>query len=155
MNPMTILRTALSSLGGNKLRIGLALLGIVIGVAAVISTMSVGRGAQEAVTSRIESLGTNQLFVRPGSATQGGVAGGQGSASTLTLEDANALVDSVFAPAVAAVAPELRTSGQVVAGRENTSTQVVGVTLSTSPCATFRLNLANSSPRPTSRTAPK
>ena len=128
MSPVAILRTALSSLGASKLRTGLALLGIVIGVAAVISTMSVGRGTQQAVTAGIESLGTNLLFVRSGASSQGGVFGGQGSATTLTLDDAYALLDPVFTPSVAAIAPELSTSGQVVAGRENTFTQVVGVT---------------------------
>ena len=128
MSLLTVIRTALSSLGSNKLRAGLTLLGIVIGVAAVISLMSIGRGAQQSITSRIESLGTNLLFVRAGASSQGGVFGGQGSASTLTLDDAYGLLDPVFAPSVAAVAPELSTSGQVVAGRENTFTQVVGVT---------------------------
>ena len=128
MSPMTTLRSAISSLGANKLRTGLALLGIVIGVAAVISTMSVGRGAQEAVTANIESLGTNLLFVRPGEASVGGIFGGQGSATTLTLEDANALVDPLFAPSVEAVAPEMNTTGQIVAGRENTFAQVLGIT---------------------------
>ena len=128
MTLLTILRTAVSSLGINKLRAGLTLLGIVIGVAAVISLMAIGKGAQEVVTSRIESLGTDLLFVRPGAASQGGVSGGLGSASTLTLEDAYALLDPVFAPSVTAVAPQISTTGQVVAGRENTATQVVGVT---------------------------
>ena len=128
MTPLATLRTALESLGANKLRAGLALLGIVIGVSAVIALMSIGRGSQEAITSRIESLGTDLLFVRPGASVQGAIVGGQGSASTLTLDDAFALQDSTFAPSVAAVAPELRTNAQVVAGRENTSTQVVGVT---------------------------
>ena len=128
MTPITIIGTALSSLGANKLRTGLALLGIVIGVAAVISTMAVGRGAQEAVTSRIQSLGTNLLFVRPGDADLGGFFGGQGSATTLTLEDAAALVDPVFIPSVENVAPELTTNGQVVAGRKNTFAQVLGTT---------------------------
>lgn len=121
MNPLTVLATALSSLGSNKLRTALALLGIVIGVAAVISTMSIGRGAQESITSRIQSLGTNLLFVRP-------VGTGQNTASTLTLEDASALMDSVFSPSVAAVAPELRSTAQLVVGRENTFSQVIGVT---------------------------
>ncbi|MCH8205677.1 MAG: ABC transporter permease [Chloroflexi bacterium] len=121
MSPLTVLLTAVSSLGSSKLRTALALLGIVIGVAAVISTMSVGRGAQQAITSRIEALGTNLLFVRPESTGQGGV-------STLTLDDAYALLDPVFAPSVGAVAPELSTSGQIVAGRENTFAQIVGVT---------------------------
>ena len=128
MSLVDTLRTAVSSLGANKLRAGLTLLGIVIGVTAVISLMSIGRGAQEAITSRIESLGTNLLFVRPGSASQGGIFGGQGSATTLTLDDAYALLDPTLAPSVAAVAPELRTGGQIVAGRNNTFTQIVGVT---------------------------
>ena len=123
MSPLAILRSALSSLGANKLRTGLALLGIVIGVAAVIGAMAVGRGAQEAITSRIQSLGTNLLFVRPEASGQA-----QGFASTLTLDDAYALLDPVSAPSVAAVAPELSTSGQIVAGRENTFAQVIGVT---------------------------
>ena len=115
-------------MGANKLRAGLTLLGIVIGVTAVISLMAIGRGAQEAITSRIESLGTNLLFVRPGASAQGGIFGGLGSAGTLTLEDAYALADPLIAPSVAAVAPELSTRAQVVAGRKNTSTQIVGVT---------------------------
>ncbi len=140
MGPLTIAATALSSLGANKLRTGLALLGIVIGVAAVISTMSVGRGAQETITSRIEELGTNLLFVRPVIPGQSFFSGGnvvvfrsvsvagQEPASTLTLEDAYALKDPVFTPHVVAVAPEISTSGRIVAGRENTFAQVIGVT---------------------------
>ena len=128
MNLVTILRTSLTSLGSNKLRAGLTLLGIVIGVAAVISLMAIGRGVQQSITESIQTLGTNLLFVRPGESSQGGVFGGQGSASSLTLDDAYALLDPVFAPSVASVAPELTTSAQLVAGRENTSTQVVGVT---------------------------
>ena len=122
MNPLTVILTAVASLGSNKLRTALALLGIVIGVGAVISTMSVGRGAQQAITSRIESLGTNLLFVRPESSGQGAAV------PSLTLEDSYALLDPVVAPAVAAVAPELSTSGQIVAGRENIFAQIVGVT---------------------------
>ena len=128
MNALSTLRTALSSLGANKLRAGLTLLGIVIGVTAVISLMAIGRGAQKAITSRIESLGTNLLFVRPGAVSEGGVFGGQGSASTLTMDDAYALLDPVFAPSVEAVAPELSSSAQMVAGRNNTRSQVTGVT---------------------------
>jgi putative ABC transport system permease protein len=125
---LSILRIALASLGANKLRAGLTLLGIVIGVSAVISLMSIGRGVQQSITESLQSLGTNLLFVRPGQTSQGGVFGGQGSAATLTLEDAHALADPRFVPSVRGVAPELQTSGQVVAGRNNTSTQIVGVT---------------------------
>ena len=128
MSPISILKTALSSLGANKLRTILALLGIVIGVAAVIATMAVGRGAQDAVTENIEALGTNLLFVRPGDASIQGIFGGQGSATTLTLDDAYSLVDPLFAPSAEEVAPEISTNGQVVAGRENTFAQILGVT---------------------------
>ena len=93
MSALATLLTALSSLGANKLRAGLTLLGIVIGVASVISLMAIGKGAQESITSRIESLGTNLLFVRPGATTQGGISSGLGSAGTLTLDDAYALLD--------------------------------------------------------------
>ena len=128
MSPFDVLRTAVTSMGANKMRAGLTLLGMVIGVTAVISLMAIGKGAQESITSRIESLGTNLLFVRPGASNQGGVFGGQGSAGTLTLDDAYAMLDPTFTPSVAAAAPELSTGGQIVAGRENTSTQIIGVT---------------------------
>ncbi len=128
MNPLITFRISVVSLGANKLRSGLTLLGIVIGVAAVISLMAIGQGVQRSITSNIESLGSNLLFVQPGFTPQGGLSGGSGRAATLTLEDAYALVDPVFSPSVAAVAPELRTSGQVEAGRNNTFTQVTGVT---------------------------
>ena len=128
MNPLITFQMALASMSANKLRSGLTLLGIVIGVAAVISLMAIGQGVQQSITSRIESLGSNLLFIRAGGFNQGGLGGFTGSAGTLTLDDAYALVDPLFAPSVTAVAPEIRTSGQVQAGRNNTFTQVLGVT---------------------------
>ena len=128
MSLVKTLRTALTALTTNKMRSSLTVLGIIIGVAAVIALMSIGQGSQAAVTSNIESLGTNLLFVRPGATTTGLVRGAQGSADTLTLEDANALADPTLAPSVAAVAPEVDTFGQVVAGSENARTQIIGVT---------------------------
>ena len=128
MNLPTILMTALSSLTSNKLRAGLTLLGVVIGVAAVITLMAIGKGVQQTITERISSLGTNVLFVRPGQSSVGGVSRAQGTAATLTLEDAYALADPVFAPSVAMVAPELSSTAQVVAGSKNTNTRIYGVT---------------------------
>ncbi len=128
MNALIIIRTAISSLGANKLRAGLTLLGIVIGVAAVITLMSIGRGVQATITERIQALGTNLLFVRPGETSSRGVGGGQGSASSLTIEDAYALSESEFTPSISAVAPELGTSAQVVAGRKNTFANITGIT---------------------------
>ena len=125
MNPLDTGLSALTSLWANKLRSGLTVLGIVIGVAAVISLMSIGRGAQATITENIQALGTNLLFVQPGAASFGGIFFSQGSASTLTLEDSEAIMET---PSVSAVAPELGASGQIVYGRENTFTQVLGVT---------------------------
>lgn len=116
MSLIQTIKTAIASLGANKLRAGLALLGIVIGVTAVITLMSIGRGTTEQITETIQGLGTNLLFVQPE---------GEGQ---LTLGDANALVDPVYAPTVLASAPEIRTFATLVAGRENTNAQVVGVT---------------------------
>ncbi len=120
MTPYTILTTALVSLSTNKLRAGLTLLGIVIGVAAFITLMAIGRGSQQSITERIESLGSNLLFVTPPFSIDG--------SSGLTLEDAAALVDPVFTPTVVDVSPEISTFAQMVYGRTNTSAQVIGVT---------------------------
>ena len=128
MGLMDTLRTAISALLANKLRSTLTVLGIVIGVAAVIGVLSIGQGASAAVSSQVEDLGANLLFVRPGTTTTGGVQGAQGSAQTLTLEDAQALVDPVNAPDVLRVAPEVNSGAQIVTGSENLRSRVVGTT---------------------------
>jgi len=119
---------AIRALTGNKLRTFLTMLGIIIGVGAVIALMSIGRGAQAQVTSQIQSLGSNLLFVRPGSTTQAGVRGGSGTANTLTLDDAEALADAARVPSVAAVAPETSNGGQLLANGQNWSARVTGTT---------------------------
>ena len=79
MSPAVVITTAISSLAANKLRAGLTMLGIVIGVAAVISLLSIGQGAQDAITERIETLGTNLLFVRPGGPRREGSSAAKGA----------------------------------------------------------------------------
>ncbi len=128
MGLMESVRIALRSLSANKLRSSLTMLGIIIGVAAVIALMGIGRGAQAAIDSQINSMGTNLLFVSPGSTNQGGVRTAQGSAETLTYEDSQALADPINAPAVAAVAPEMDSFGQVVYQGNNVNTRILGVT---------------------------
>ena len=131
MNPLDILITAITSLSANKLRASLTLLGIVIGVAAVIVLVSMGRGVQESITSQIEGLGANLVTVTPGSTEGGGFGaffGGGGDESTLTLSDAYALRDSQYTPSVVDVAPEISASANVVYGRDEDWTQVLGVT---------------------------
>ncbi|MBI4321822.1 MAG: ABC transporter permease [Chloroflexi bacterium] len=104
------------------------MLGMIIGVAAVISLMSVGKGAQAMITSRIQGMGTNLLFVTPGSQTQSGVRMGRGTAPTLTLEDAEAIDELANLSLVTAVAPEAASFSQVVAGPQNTFTRIIGTT---------------------------
>lgn len=120
MNPLDVITTALRSLTSNKLRSGLTLLGIIIGITAVTVLVSIGRGAQESITSSIQSQGTNLIFVNPRFDTDG--------ASTLTLQDAEALVDPVLAPSVKSVAPYISTGGRIVAGRQYVDSQIIGVT---------------------------
>ena len=127
---MTIIesiRIALRSLAANKLRAALTMLGIIIGVAAVIALMGIGRGAQKAIDSQINSMGTNLIFVSPGSTNQGGVRTNQGSAQTLTYDDSVALSTQGLS-AVAAVAPQVQSFGQAVYLGNNANTQIVGVT---------------------------
>jgi putative ABC transport system permease protein len=128
MNAIQIVRTALTALTVNKLRSSLTILGVVIGVAAVIALMALGQGTQVSIAQNIESLGTDLLFVNPGASSEGGIKGAWGSAPTLTMADAEALADPVLAPSVLAVAPEYSTAGQVVAGGENARALIMGVT---------------------------
>ena len=116
---------ALESLNANKMRSILTVLGIVIGVAAVIAMLSIGRGAQASITSRIESIGTNLIYVSPGSTSQSGVQSASGSAGTLTLDDADAIAELADVLAVASVTDNFV---QVVYQGQNTRTRLLGVT---------------------------
>jgi putative ABC transport system permease protein len=118
-------RLALSRLQSGRLRALLTMLGVVIGTASVVALVSVGQGTGAAVTSRIQGLGTNLLTVTAGSSTTGFTRGAAGSATTLTLNDASALRGVTT---IAAVAPELTSQQLVLAGRNNTTTSIVGTT---------------------------
>jgi putative ABC transport system permease protein len=128
MNLIESVRIAIRSLTANKLRAALTMLGVIIGVASVVSLMGVGRGAQQAIDSSINSMGTNLLFVSPGSTSSSGVRSAAGSAQTLTYQDALALADQTAAPDIAAVAPSQDAFGQVVYMGNNTNTRIMGVT---------------------------
>src|ERR671929_167157 len=108
------LRIALRALGRNKLRSFLTMLGIIIGVGAVIAMVAIGEGAKATIRSQIASLGTNVLIVLPGTATQGGVRTGSGGVNTLVDADAKAITQEVRA--VAFPSPALRRPEQVVSG---------------------------------------
>jgi putative ABC transport system permease protein len=128
MNPFETFRLSFHSLGANKLRAGLTMLGVIIGVAAVIALLAVGQGASAAITEQVQGIGSNLIFVAPGSFNQNGVRSAVGSATTLTLEDADALFDSACCPDIARVAPVFQANVQVVAGGNNTNTTVTGTT---------------------------
>ncbi|MCL4487693.1 MAG: ABC transporter permease [Chloroflexi bacterium] len=125
MNIFENMRIALGSLSANKLRSGLTMLGIIIGVMSVIAMLSIGEGAQAAITAQINAIGTNLLFIRPGAVQQGGVASAAGSAATLTLQDAQAMNNL---QGVAGVSPETDTFGQVVYLGNNADARILGVT---------------------------
>jgi putative ABC transport system permease protein len=121
--------TALEAMRTHRMRSALTVLGILIGIAAVILTVGLGIGAQQQVTAQVEALGTNLLIISPGSTTSTtGLRGGFGSASTLTQADAAALASAVVAPDIAAVAPSTSSSQSLVAGASNWTTSVVGTT---------------------------
>jgi len=118
-----ILRVAMDAIRANKLRSLLTMLGIVIGVGAVITMVALGEGAQRAVEEQIAQLGTNVLTIRPGQGMFGGVRGG--SEARLTVEDAEAIA---AAPAVVSIAPEMRGNQQVVFNRANANVRIMGST---------------------------
>jgi putative ABC transport system permease protein len=118
------LRIAFKALGRNKLRTALTMLGMIIGVAAVIAMVAMGTGAQAQIEEQIKSTGTNLVTVFPGSANVGGVRGGMGSSSRLTPDDAEALRDL---PEVEFVSEAVGTRTQVIYGNQNWNTSIQGV----------------------------
>jgi len=126
MNFIQTFRTALEAIVGHRMRSILTVLGIFIGIAAVSLTIGLGQGTQRAINQQIGSLGANLLMVTPGSTTSGGVRGGLGSATTLTMEDAAALTDKSVAPDVSAVAPVTSSQANIQTSSTNWTTTVYG-----------------------------
>lgn len=126
MNILAALRSAWRALATNLMRSMLTMLGIIIGVAAVITTIAIGTGAQQRVAEQIKSLGSNAILVLPGAQTAGGVRLGAQTGQALTEEDAAAIAREL--PEVQVAAPSLRTGTQVVAGSTNWATSAFGTT---------------------------
>ena len=121
------LRTAVAALNARRMRSALTMLGILIGIAAVMLTVGLGQGAQASITAQINSLGSNLIIVSPSQTTSsGGFRGGGGSASTLTTQDAAMLADPQVAPDIAAVAPASATSGSLQSSSTTWTSTVVG-----------------------------
>jgi putative ABC transport system permease protein len=125
MNVLESMRVALRSLGANKLRSTLTMLGIIIGVGAVIALLSIGQGAGAAITEQVQGIGSNLIIVFPGAVTR---AGQPPTSGTLTLTDSNALEDRVCCPSIAVVAPVYQRTAQISYGGNNVNSQVTGVT---------------------------
>jgi len=120
-------RTAIAALNARRMRSLLTMLGILIGIAAVMLTVGLGQGAQQQITSQINSLGSNMIIVTPSqTTTSGGFRGGGGAASTLTTQDAVMLADKTVAPDVVAVAPTSSTSGSLQSTDSTWTSTVVG-----------------------------
>ena len=134
---LMILAAAAQAIGRNKMRSALTMLGVFIGVAALIVMVAVGEGANEAVRKQIESLGTNVVVILPGAVTTGGVRAGFGSASTLTVDDARAIRRED--PAVAVVGYLIRQQGQVQYGNQNWATIIQGVSANYPPITNWRI----------------
>lgn len=127
MDILELFKECIGTLTLNKLRTGLAILGIIIGIGSVITLISLGQGSQKSIENQIQSLGSNLLTVIPGGQSSGGIRGAAGGGTTLTLEDAKAIQSSPKITTVNNVSPELSRRSQVTAGRNNTNTQITGV----------------------------
>ena len=123
MSILMILRIALKALARNKMRTALTMLGMIIGVSAVITMVSLGAGAQNSIDAQIQSAGTNMIMVSAGDFRQGGVRQGQGNASTLVPDDATAITQ---VSGVRYVAASSNARGQIVAGNQNWNSQIQG-----------------------------
>jgi macrolide transport system ATP-binding/permease protein len=134
---LMVMSVAAQAINRNRMRSALTMLGVFIGVAALIAMVSVGQGANEAVRKQIESLGTNLLVVVPGAVATGGFRGGFGSASTLTLADIQAIRRE--APAVAKVSYLIRQQGQIRYGNQDWTTNIQGVSANYPPITNWQI----------------
>jgi macrolide transport system ATP-binding/permease protein len=133
-----IMAAAVQALWRNMMRSALTMLGVFIGVAALIAMVAVGQGANDAVRKQIERLGTNLVVVLPGARTAGGMRAGSGSASTLTISDAQAIQRESMA--VSEVSYLIRQSGQVEFGNQNWATQIQGISANYPPMTNWRID---------------
>ncbi|HVF89909.1 MAG TPA: ABC transporter permease, partial [Blastocatellia bacterium] len=127
MNLMGTFKLALRALARNKMRSALTMLGIIIGVGSVIAMVGIGQGASASIQTQISALGNNMLYVSAGSTNTGGMRGGSGSGTTLTVEDVEAIAGEV--PSVRAASPSVRANGQLIFGNQNWSASggIIGV----------------------------
>ena len=124
MNLYNLFKISIKAVGNNKMRSFLSMLGIIIGVAAVIIMMSIGQGSKESIRSELSTMGTNLLTIRPGADMRGGVRQDPSAMQTLKMADYQRIMrEKKF---VTKVSPEVTASGQVVYGNNNTTTTIYG-----------------------------
>ena len=124
MNLYNLFKISIRAVGNNKMRSFLSMLGIIIGVAAVIIMMSIGQGSKESIRSELSTMGTNLLTIRPGADMRGGVRQDPSAMQTLKMADYQRIIrEKKF---VTKVSPEVTASGQVVYGNNNTTTTIYG-----------------------------
>ncbi|MBM3302421.1 MAG: ABC transporter permease, partial [Deltaproteobacteria bacterium] len=140
------LRIALRALMVNKMRSALTMLGIIIGVGAVIAMIAVGSGAKQRIAEQIASMGANILIVLSGSSTSGGLRHGAGTVPTLTVDDAKAILSEI--PSVSHVAPQISGVAQVIYGSQNWSTVIYGTTPEILQVREWQLNLGRAFTQP-------
>ena len=136
-----LLRETIRSLSTNKTRSGLTILGIVIGIASVITMVAIGQGAQSSIEKNIEAIGSNLIVVMPGAQRVGGISQGAGSNQTLVAEDSDAIKSQ--AQSVASVAPEATRRYQVTAKGANTNTQIIGTVPDYLTVRNITMNIGN------------
>src|SRR5882672_3695926 len=125
MSPVMTFRIALKALARNKMRTALTMLGMIIGVSAVIALVALGRGAQQRIEDQIKAAGTNLVTITAGNFTANGVRGGIGVAATLTLDDVDAIKKEVNG--VEYITPMVNSRAQVIASNQNWQTRIQGV----------------------------
>ncbi len=125
MNYTNTIKISVNALKRNKFRAFLTMLGIIIGVASVIVMLAIGQGSKKSIQDQMSSMGTNLIFAMPGSEQRGGVRMGNSDAQSMKLSDVEAIKKEC--PAISAVSPEVRSSGQAVVGNQNWPTSIYGV----------------------------
>jgi len=136
-----LLKETIWSLSSNKARSGLTILGIVIGIASVITMVAIGQGAQSSIAKNIEAIGSNLIIVMPGAQRVGGISQGAGSNQTLIIEDSDAIKSQV--QSITAVAPDASRRYQVTAKGANTNTQIIGTVPGYMTVRNITMNIGN------------
>jgi len=142
MSITDLLQETIFAISANKLRSGLTILGIVIGIGSVIGMISIGQGAKSSIESNIQTLGSNLIAILPGAQrTFSAVAAARGSAQTLTIEDAEEIKKEISN--ISGVAPVIQRNYQVVAQNKNTRTQIIGTTAAYSQVRNVQIELGS------------